>query len=87
MSYRSSAAALGYSRGSSRTRKNQIGDRFGELELVKLGYSQYDWFRCPRDHEQLMNVNDMRRREKCGAPPAQCPGCREARKRATGVAP
>lgn len=82
MSYRSSAAALGYARGSSRTRKNQIGDRFGDLELVKLGYSQYDWFRCPQGHEQLMNVNDMRRREKTGAAPVCCPACREAAKAA-----
>lgn len=87
MSYRSSAAALGYARGSSRTRKNQVGDRFGELELVKLGYSQYDWFRCPRGHEQLMNVNDMRRREKTGAPPVCCPACREEAKKAPRCSP
>lgn len=80
MTYRS------YSRGSSRTRKNQVGHRFGELELVKLGYSQYDWFRCPKGHEQLMNVNDMRRREKKGWKPAECPGCREAAK-AAGCSP
>ena len=80
MTYRSSAAALGYSRGSSRTRKNQVGHRFGELELVKLGYSQYDWFRCPKGHEQLMNVNDMRRREKTNAAQVGCPACREAAK-------
>lgn len=82
MTYRKSAAALSPMRGVSRTRKNQVGHRFGDLELVKLGYSQYDWFRCPVGHEQLMNVNDMRRREKLGAPPACCPTCRAEAKKA-----
>lgn len=78
MSYRKSAATLSPFRGVSRRRKNVVGTKFGDLELVKLGYSQDNWFRCSQGHEQLMNVNQMRRREKKGEPPMECPGCKKA---------
>jgi hypothetical protein len=74
--YRMKSALLTFQPGDVRVRKSLVGDKFGELELVRFGLAPHSWFRCPQGHENLMSIDCMRRRARKGEPPAPCPTCK-----------
>jgi hypothetical protein len=60
-----------------RTRKHGVGDSIGELTVTRLGYHMYCWCKCPDGHEELRNMNDLRRSVKLGKP-IRCRLCAKA---------
>ncbi len=74
--YRMKSALLTFQPGDVRVRKSLVGDKFGELELVRFGLAPHSWFRCPQGHEHLLSISDMRRRVKRKQPPMEGPTCK-----------